>query len=280
MLTYREIKKVASDFADLLKAGISFNLDTVRKIDRFYPSSANWHLYPDVTLRGVNNFPIQLIELMRSLEFVSNSETTTAEEFNQEKELAARLGIEFERQGSDKSTTHNYHLVYGEILSAFDSNVSILEIGIGSTAKTQLSTMGVSGTPGASLRAFRNCLNGSKIYGADVDPGVLFSEEGIDCFLLDQLDGTSFVELEKQIGIAKFDLVIDDGLHAPEANLNTLIFLIDRLTPGGWLVIEDIPARSLPVWEVVAQLLSVKMIKSRLIACSSAYMFLIQPESN
>ncbi len=53
-----------------------------------------------------------------------------------------------------------------------------------------------------------------------------------------------------------FDLVIDDGLHSPNANIiATILFALKILRPPGFFVVEDIPLRSMPVWQVVAALL-------------------------
>ena len=37
-----------------------------------------------------------------------------------------------------------------------------------------------------------------------------------------------------------YDVIIDDGLHSIGANFNTLLFGLDHLKVGGWLIIEDI----------------------------------------
>jgi hypothetical protein len=46
-------------------------------------------------------------------------------------------------------------------------------------------------------------------------------------------------------------LIIDDGLHQPDANLNIIIQLIDHLNPGGILVIEDIELVFNEIFEVI-----------------------------
>ena len=64
---------------------------------------------------------------------------------------------------------------------------------------------------------------GARIYGADVDKRILFSEDRISTCYVDQTDPASFAELESLVGPA-IDVVIDDGLHAPNANLSVLNF--------------------------------------------------------
>ena len=63
-------------------------------------------------------------------------------------------------------------------------------------------------------------------------------------------------ELAARFAPASFDMIIDDGLHNSEANLNTLLFALPLLKPDGALVIEDIGAGDLPYWQIVFGLLS------------------------
>jgi cephalosporin hydroxylase len=82
----------------------------------------------------------------------------------------------------------------------------------------------------------------------------LFAEERIQTFYVDQLDLSSFDELSRQTP-EQLDLVIDDGLHSPAANIAVLTYAARKQRAGGWVVIEDIVQAALPVWQVVAQLL-------------------------
>jgi hypothetical protein len=127
--------------------------------------------------------------------------------------------------------------------------------------------MGPAGKPGASLRAFQNFLPNSQIFGADIDASILFSDERIKTFPVDQLDRGSLVKLGHKLNPIKFDLIIDDGLHLPNANLNTLIFGLELLKSDGILVIEDISDASLIIWQIASAILSDKyrtyLIKAR-----------------
>jgi hypothetical protein len=49
--------------------------------------------------------------------------------------------------------------------------------------------------------------------------------------------------------------MIDDGLHAPNANLNSLDFFLPRIKVGGWAVIEDIALPSVAIWKLVGSIL-------------------------
>jgi len=167
---------------------------------------------------------------------------------------ARRLASAFDRFGSDKSSGRDYHLLYGEILKNPEAVSCVLEIGLGTNHLDVVSNMGAQGRPGASLRAFRECLPNAVILGADVDTRVLFEEERIRTHHVDQTDLASFESLGRHVPDA-VDLIIDDGLHSPNANLAVLAFAVGRLKVGGWLVVEDIPERAIPFWNVVAALL-------------------------
>ena len=131
---------------------------------------------------------------------------------------------------------------------------SVLEIGLGTNNPSIVSTMGRAGRPGASLRAFRDFFPSAQIFGADVDRGILFVEDRIDTCYVDQTDQASFAALSDLTG-GDLDLIIDDGLHAPNANLAVLLYALDHLSVGGWVVIEDIAADAVPLWQVVGALM-------------------------
>jgi hypothetical protein len=160
----------------------------------------------------------------------------------------------FDQQGSDKSNFHNYQLLYGPILANRAEIAGVLEIGLGTNNIDVVSNMGSRGRPGASLRAFRSFLPHANIYGADVDKRVLFEEERIKTYFVDQTDPATFESLGRMIP-PELDLVIDDGLHSPNANIATLKFGLSKIKLGGWVVVEDISPAAQPFWEVVNALL-------------------------
>lgn len=186
-----------------------------------------------------------------------HAEEMTGEQFCQlfDGQVGARdLQQLFIKFGSDKSTFHDYHHVYGSLFQDPSSVTNVLEIGLGSNNLDVVSNMGEQGRPGASLRAFREYLPNAGIYGADIDKRILFQEDRIQTFYVDQTDIDSFSELVKLN--LRFDLIIDDGLHSPNANIAVLLFGLKRLAPGGWLLIEDIRQDAKPVFQIVASLLS------------------------
>jgi predicted O-methyltransferase YrrM len=187
---------------------------------------------------------------------------------------ATALAALFRQHGSDKSTVHDYHLLYGRLLAQPQSIRGLLEIGLGTNNPAVVSNMGPGGRPGASLRALRDWLPAAAIYGADVDRGILFEEPRIRSFYVDQSAPDTLAALGQQID-GELDLIIDDGLHAPNANVNTLAFALTRVRPGGWVVIEDIAERALDAWQLVAALLPAGC-SPQLIRARAGYLFVVQ----
>jgi len=172
----------------------------------------------------------------------------------EERIAAAQLKRLFDHYGSDKATLHNYHYLYGRILSAPETVESILEVGLGTNNTDTPSNMGPAGRPGASLRAFCDHLPRAKVFGADVDRRVLFQENRISTFFVDQTDSTTVEALGKSLP-DDMDLIIDDGLHAPDANIAIMALAIPKVKIGGWIVIEDIAPASISVWQIISSLM-------------------------
>lgn len=185
-----------------------------------------------------------------------------------------KLKILFDKHGSDKANHHNYHLLYGSILEDRNSVKRILEIGIGTNNEDVVSNMGFRGHPGASLRAFRDFCPNAMIYGADIDRRILFEEERIATRFIDQTDPASFDALLSEL-IGDFDLVIDDGLHSPNANIASLDFGLKLVKAGGWVVVEDISASALPVWQSVCAMTS-ENYSAHLFQAEGAIIFAVQ----
>lgn len=162
----------------------------------------------------------------------------------------------FDKHHSDKGAEHNsYHLLYSLILADRALVKNVFEIGLGTNNTDVVSNMGKEGSPGASLRAFREFLPNAQIFGADVDKRVLFEDERIRTFHVDQTADKTFELLDQHLP-KHFDLMIDDGLHAPNANVRALNFFLSHIKVGGWAVIEDIGEPALPVWELIGAILT------------------------
>ena len=149
--------------------------------------------------------------------------------------------------GSDKSTDHDYHHVYAGILCSMPRGSSLLEIGLGTNDESIVSTMGRFASPGASLRAFRDFLPGSAVFGADIDREILFQEDRIATMWVDQTRAESVRALEAQLP-DDVHLIIDDGLHSPDANVQVLLLGLRIMPVNGWLVVEDIIPAAQSFW--------------------------------
>ena len=230
----------------------------------------------NLTLLSAN----QVFPILKSLSEVSGArspECLSAEEFcklfNAHNE-SLKLKEVFDSYGCDKAGNHNYHLVYAAVLTDLVPVQTMLEIGLGTTNTDVVSNMGYSWTPGNSLRAFREYLPDASIIGADVDERVLFQEEMITTHHVDQTDTATLQSLAKSIP-GELDLVIDDGLHAPNANLATLVFALGKVRKGGWIVIEDIGEVSRDLWKIIPPLLPTSAL-CYLITCRSGFVFAVK----
>ena len=184
------------------------------------------------------------------------------------------LGALLATHGSDKSTTHDYHMVYAALLMGRTAT-SLLEIGLGTNDDRVPSSMGRDGRPGASLRAFRDFLPSARIHGADIDASTLFEEDRITTSLVDATDDRSVAKLFSRFP-DPFDLIIDDGLHAPHANLRVLIHGLDAIRIGGWVAIEDIGFEKRAIWDVAARILSPDRFEAWLVESRNCLMFLVR----
>lgn len=116
----------------------------------------------------------------------------------------------------------------------------VFECGIGTNDLSIPANMSATGVPGASLRVWRDFFPNAQIVGADIDKKVLFQEERIETFVVDQADPRSVRQMWKKIGKSGFQLMIDDGLHTFRAGSTLFLESIDRLAPDGTYIIEDV----------------------------------------
>jgi len=247
-------------FWEAMRNGYHTNREIIALLEIFAPNSGGTvRGRSDCTFVSARDTVPQLCRLMQSLAYVPIEPRPIQSACSSDagRRAADELAKLFTARGSDKATEHEYHLLYGEILAPIrDQPVALLEIGLGTNNTDVVSNMGRAGKPGASLRAFRDFLPRAQIFGADLDRRILFAEERIATYYVDQTDERAFRELDANLEGRAFDLIIDDGLHAPNANLTTLAFALERLKPGGYAVIEDIYEPSLPVWALASMVLA------------------------
>ena len=188
---------------------------------------------------------------------------------------STRLSELFNQYGSDKSSHHDYHLMYAEIVGAKRNDLrKIVEIGIGSIDLLTPQNMGSEGHPGASLRAFRDWAPNATVVGADIDPKTLFSEVRIQTCIVNQLERKTFTEL-KNIICDGADLVVIDGLHTPRADMNSLLELLPHLVSDGCLVIEDISPRAARLLWPVAKIVLRRKYSVALRQMKNGFVFIV-----
>ena len=100
--------------------------------------------------------------------------------------------------------------------------------------------MGKDGKPLASLRAWRDFFINANIYGADVDKGILKNENRIKTFYVDQTNPDTIKSMFEKIGVEKFDIILEDGLHEYNANICFFENSIKHLADDGIYIIEDV----------------------------------------
>lgn len=187
----------------------------------------------------------------------------------------ANLAELFNKYGSDKSTHHDYHLLYEELLGSKRYEIqSIIEIGIGSVDLETPQNMGVDGHPGGSLRAFRDWAPLAEVIGADIDEKTLFKEERIHTYPINQLERESFVSLKGKL-TKDADLIVIDGLHTPRADMNSLLELLPNLKAGGCFVIEDISPRAARLLWPYAILILKNKYSASVVKMKNGYVFVL-----
>lgn len=159
-----------------------------------------------------------------------------------------------EHYGSDKggkdNSWHNYTKVYFSLFNTRKQDtLSIFELGLGTNNPTIPSNMGITGKPGASLRAWKDFFPNSCIYGADIDKNILFTEDRIKTYYCDQTDSSTIHKMWNDMDIPQtFDIIVDDGLHEFTANVCFMEHSIHKLAKNGYFIIEDILKRNIDVY--------------------------------
>lgn len=156
------------------------------------------------------------------------------------------------RNGSDKGAGwHNYTTVYASLFAGLQERpLRVFELGLGTNNPELLSTMGYTGSPGASLRGWREFFPKASIFGADIDRAILFESDRIKTFYCDQLDAVAIHELWQQPDLRdEMDILIEDGLHTFEGNVSFLNGSLSRIRKGGYYIIEDVEGHTLDRWK-------------------------------
>ena len=246
---------------------------SINDLHMFRAGSANDTTHQHLWIKGAALHIPQLAALLKHVGHVPKIIDISLFESGE----SAGLADLFCKHGSDKAATHNYYILYAHILKSLgrEKALNLLEIGMGTNNPTAVSSMGVDGRPGASLHAWAEYLPTANIYGADIDRAILFDTDRIKTAYVDQLDASTFTQLQERFNV-KYDIVIDDGLHAIGANLNTLLFALDNVRAGGWIIIEDIWDKYIENWFAVDFILrSNPKYECALVKTRTSYMYVV-----
>lgn len=167
---------------------------------------------------------------------------------------------------TDKGTVaglgHGYSLIYdllfaGRRLEA----LNLCEVGLcvgGPEVTTGSIERSVDSLP--SIRMWREYFPNAKLYGVDISDFSAFQDDG---FKFVRADCGEVDELQKVVDLkVPFDVIIDDGSHAPFHQQRTFLSLFPCVRPGGLYIIEDIQwqpetySDSLPLVPRTGELLS------------------------
>lgn len=126
---------------------------------------------------------------------------------------------------NDKNSTHSYLEIYDRLFEPYRNNSTILEIGL---------------AMGDSLKLWDTYFDNSTIVGVDVS--IVFQRaEYKNNVRIIQEDGTKPLLLE-HLKEFMFDLVIDDGDHLTQSQVDTFNLLKPKMKKGSLYVIEDLLA--------------------------------------
>mgnify|MGYP002022116426 CR=1 FL=1 len=184
------------------------------------------------------------------------------------KQFTDELGSLFDKYGTDKRV-NGYDPIYGYIFSVLVPNPTILEIGLGSNDPNIYCNMGINYPVGASLKAFKEFSTKSIVDGADIDKNIAI--DGHRIFYVDQTRPETFSNIVEN-GELEYDLIIDDGMHAPDSQLHTLEFALRHISNNGYILIEDIHEHNLVIWKIVRHFLSESNYYCNLIQTFPEYM--------
>ena len=149
----------------------------------------------------------------------------------------------FDRHWTDKGV-NGYADLYEALFKCVRDKVNnVLEVGIGTQIPNVLSTMAGYApghyAPGASLRAWREYFSSACIYGIDVQEDTIITSERIITAICDSTNEASVTATVGGWGVL-FDVIIDDGNHEKECQLQTLRNLWKYVVDGGYYIVEDI----------------------------------------
>jgi hypothetical protein len=149
--------------------------------------------------------------------------------------------INFDKKKPFPWKPHTYSNFYYNLFNPFKDKVKLVfECGIGTNNLQFSSNMAAKGKPGASLRVWKDFFKKASIYGADIDKNIIFNEDRIKTFYVDQLNEDSISKMWNLVKKKNFDIIIDDGMHNYHAAITFFFHSYKKLRNGGYYIIEDV----------------------------------------
>lgn len=150
---------------------------------------------------------------------------------NEKTELGALIAEAMNACGSDKESSHCYSEGYSYLINKVlgRTPVNLLEIGIANVSPDN-----------SSLHGWSSVFPDTKIYGIDIDPVKMVSNDRINTFTLDQSDTVQLSNFKKNLGEIRFDIILDDGSHVFNHAETSFRMLFSRLSNNGLYMIEDV----------------------------------------
>lgn len=143
------------------------------------------------------------------------------------------------KYGTDKcpQLNHSYTPFYYDLTRDTRESVKkVLEIGIGGMREVRHIPHYIKG---AGLRMWRDWFTNAQVYGADLEPELMFDDERIKTFVCDERNPADLKNLISQTG-SDLDLVIDDASHRVHDQLFLCQTLMPMLDKKATYVIEDV----------------------------------------
>jgi hypothetical protein len=236
---------------------IPFNtINVMKKFPLYAPASAgSYGVISKLTIQSVNETVPALLRLTslnsKNLELKKVGDVFDLSGLEENISLLQECFLKYSCfKGANINQVH----LYAHIMKNRNSFTSVIEIGLGTNYSDTPSHMPSNNAPGSSQRGFRDFLPNAHIIGCDIDKRVLFNESRVSSFYLDQTNYSTFEALNLKIP-NEIDLLIDDGLHVPNANILSLFYGLQKIKIGGWVVIEDIGPNSIELWKIINQLI-------------------------
>ena len=136
---------------------------------------------------------------------------------------------------SDKSTTHSYIDLYNKLLFKIkDTALNVLEIGIGNWADSK---------NGASILLWLKYFKQADIYAIDIISqqymiNDIKNNDRIKIFSETNAYDNTFVN--KELSSIKFDMILDDGPHSLQSQLDFIKLYSPLMSENSILIIEDV----------------------------------------